>query len=270
MQIRQKYSKKLLKTFQSSRYWNGNVVFTCSGTEANDLALRIAAAHNPEASVVICMEGGYHGHSLSLISVSPYKYSGSGGRGRSTSVIEIELPRYGKSIEQCLEQLHGRCTSAMQRGQSIQAFIYESISGCGGQYFYPDGFLEACEKIARRFGAVCICDEIQTGVGRTGERTMWAFESQNVTPDIVTMGKPLGNGFPLAAVVATKVRNRSPVSTVDLSAIRMTQKSALNRCKWPVAGRYRSFRKHWNGVLQHLWWQSRGHGDWPRRFGSVR
>ena len=208
LQIRQKYSKNLLQSFENPSLRNGNIVFTCSGTEANDLALRIAAAHNPEASVIACMEGGYHGHSKTVISVSPYKYNGPGGRGLPESILEIQLPQYGRSAGQCLEQFRRNCESAVQGGQSIQAFIYESISGCGGQYFYPDGFLEECEKIARSYGALCICDEVQVGLGRTGEKKMWAFESQNVDPDIITMGKPLGNGFPLAAVVVTKVRER--------------------------------------------------------------
>lgn len=205
-QIRQKYSRSLLQSFLHASLRDGNVIFTCSGTEANDLALRITAAHNPEASVVVCMEGGYHGHSKAVISVSPYKFNGPGGQGLPESIIEIELPQYHMSAERCLERFRARCDAAVQGGKSIQAFIYESISGCGGQFYYPQGFLQQCESIARSYGAMCICDEVQVGLGRTGEDGMWAFESQGLEPDIVTMGKPLGNGFPLAAVVVTKVR----------------------------------------------------------------
>ena len=209
LQIRQHYSRRLLASFSDAQLRGGSVVFTCSGTEANDLALRIAAAHRPESSVLVCMQGGYHGHSHATLAVSPYKFEGPGGRGARGapgSVIQIALPQHAASAEECLQRFRASCEAAVRRGRAIRAWIYEPISGCGGQFYYPRGFLRECERIARDYGALCICDEVQVGLGRTGEDDMmWAFESQGLKPDIVTMGKPMGNGFPMAAVVATKV-----------------------------------------------------------------
>jgi 4-aminobutyrate aminotransferase-like enzyme len=79
------------------------------------------------------------------------------------------------------------------------AFIAESIQGCGGQIPFPPGYLDAAYKHVRREGGVCIADEVQVGFGRVGTH-WWAFETQGVAPDIVTMGKPIGAGHPLAAV----------------------------------------------------------------------
>ena len=88
-------------------------------------------------------------------------------------------------------------------GHGPAAFIAESISGCGGQVVFPPGYLAAAYEHARAAGALCIADEVQVGFGRVGS-SMWAFQHQGVVPDIVTLGKPMGNGHPLAAVVTTR------------------------------------------------------------------
>ena len=87
-------------------------------------------------------------------------------------------------------------------GRGAGAFIAESLIGTGGQFVLPPGYLQAAYRYARVAGAVCIADEVQVGFGRTGTHT-WCFESQGVVPDIVTLGKPIGNGHPMAAVVTT-------------------------------------------------------------------
>jgi 4-aminobutyrate aminotransferase-like enzyme len=84
----------------------------------------------------------------------------------------------------------------------VSAFICESALGCGGQIILPDGYLTEAYRHVREAGGVCIADEVQTGLGRVGSH-FWAFETQGVVPDIVTIGKPIGNGHPLAAVVTT-------------------------------------------------------------------
>ena len=91
---------------------------------------------------------------------------------------------------------------AASRGKGLAAFFAESILGCGGQVLLPPGYLKAAYGHVRKAGGVCIADEVQVGFGRVGSR-MWAFELQGVVPDIVTMGKPIGNGHPMAAVVTT-------------------------------------------------------------------
>jgi 4-aminobutyrate aminotransferase-like enzyme len=87
-------------------------------------------------------------------------------------------------------------------GRHIAGFIAESILSCGGQIVLPDGYLTEAYKHVRNAGGVCIADEVQVGFGRVGSH-FWAFETQGVVPDIVTMGKPMGNGHPIAAVVTT-------------------------------------------------------------------
>jgi 4-aminobutyrate aminotransferase-like enzyme len=87
-------------------------------------------------------------------------------------------------------------------GKAPAAFICESMLGCGGQIVLPDKYLDEAFKHVRSAGGVCIVDEVQVGFGRAGSH-FWAFESQQVVPDIVTLGKPMGNGHPLAAVITT-------------------------------------------------------------------
>jgi hypothetical protein len=87
-------------------------------------------------------------------------------------------------------------------GGGLSAFICESILSCGGQIVLPEGYLPEVYRQVRAAGGVCIADEVQVGFGRVGSH-FWAFETQGVVPDIVTMGKPMGNGHPLAVVVTT-------------------------------------------------------------------
>jgi 4-aminobutyrate aminotransferase-like enzyme len=103
--------------------------------------------------------------------------------------------RYGTEVESAIESLQ-------RDGRTVGAFMAESLVGCGGQVIPPQGFFAQAYAAARGAGAVCIADEVQVGFGRVGTH-MWAFESHGVTPDIVTLGKPIGNGHPLAAVVTT-------------------------------------------------------------------
>jgi 4-aminobutyrate aminotransferase-like enzyme/Ser/Thr protein kinase RdoA (MazF antagonist)/murein DD-endopeptidase MepM/ murein hydrolase activator NlpD len=182
----------------------------CSGSEANELALRMARAHTKGRGIVV-VEGAYHGNTAALIEVSPYKYDGPGGAGRSPHVRAVPMPddyrglyrrddaargsRFAAHVGQAFESLR-------EDGFGPAAFLCESLLSCGGQIVLPPGFLESAYRHARAAGAVCIADEVQVGFGRVGSR-FWGFETQGVVPDIVTMGKPIGNGHPLAAVVTT-------------------------------------------------------------------
>ncbi len=173
--------------------------FVNSGSEANDLALRMARAHTG-ASAIVAIDHAYHGHLSSLIDISPYKFDGEGGGGRPGHVRVVPIPdpyRRSPSATDYVPALR----SAVD-GADVAAFIAEPAMGCGGQVFFPQGFLTSAYSVVREAGGVCIADEVQTGLGRMGE-TFWAFELQDVIPDIVTMGKPLGNGHPLGAVVTT-------------------------------------------------------------------
>jgi len=183
--------------------------FTNSGSESNDLALRIAR-HHANSKETIVLEGGYHGHSISLIEVSPYKHNGPGGQGPPEYVHMVPMPdpfrgiyrgpssgpEYASEVKKILDRLNAE-------HKSISAFIVESIMGCGGQLIPPAGFLSESFGMVRESGGLCITDEVQIGFGRMGE-CFWGFETQDITPDIVTLGKSIGNGHPLSVVVTTK------------------------------------------------------------------
>lgn len=190
------------------------VYFVNSGSEANELALRLARAATGRSAVVVT-EMGYHGHTSSMIEMSSYKHDGQGGKGAPPWVQVVPLPdtyrgiyRTPENTEQqaaalYAEQVKGAFGRAEAAGQPAAAYFTEPIIGCGGQVVPPEGYLAAAFQHARDAGALCIADEIQVGFGRVGT-SMWAFEEQGALPDIVTLGKPIGNGHPLAAVVTTR------------------------------------------------------------------
>jgi 4-aminobutyrate aminotransferase-like enzyme len=181
--------------------------FVASGSEANDLALRLARAKTNRASI-ICLDHGYHGHTQSLIEVSPYKFSGAGGEGPPPHVHVVPCPDVYRGPYKRDDALAGRkyaeCGPIKLINEGLQpcAFIAESFPCVAGQIELPDGYLSACYSGVRNAGGLCIADEVQTGFGRLGS-AFWGFEAQGVVPDIVTLGKPIGNGFPMGAVVTT-------------------------------------------------------------------
>ena len=160
--------------------------FVNSGSEANDLALRLAAAHTGREDVIV-LDHAYHGHLRSTIALSPYKFRSD--RPERTHVAA--LPTEPGALESLLAQI-----------DAPAAFFAESVQGCGGQIVYPPGYLTAAFEAVRAAGGVCVADEVQVGFGRIGEH-FWGFELDGVVPDIVTLGKPIGNGHPLGAVVTT-------------------------------------------------------------------
>jgi 4-aminobutyrate aminotransferase-like enzyme/Ser/Thr protein kinase RdoA (MazF antagonist) len=183
--------------------------FACSGSEANELALRMARTATGRREV-IGLEGGYHGNTAALIDVSPYKHDGPGGGGAPEWVHIAAMPdpyrgAHGGGPDAgaaYAEDVARACRDAAERG-GVAAFLAEPLLGCGGQIVPPPGYFEAAFAHVREAGGVCIADEVQIGFGRAGSH-FWAFETQGVVPDIVTLGKPIGNGFPLAAVVTTR------------------------------------------------------------------
>ena len=183
--------------------------FVNSGSEANDLALRLARAYTGQKDM-LTLEGAYHGNLSSLVDISPYKFDGKGGAGAPSWVHKLTLPCDYRGIYRDDDAPVSRYAADAQAaidavdaaGRGIAAFISESIIGTGGQVVFPDGYLSAIYARTRAVGGVCIADEVQHGFGRFGT-DFWGFQSHGVVPDIVTMGKPFGNGHPLAAVVTT-------------------------------------------------------------------
>ncbi len=169
-----------------------------SGSEANELALRIARTVTGRRDV-IAVDWGYHGNTQACIDISAYKFNRRGGSGKPSHTHIATLPDPYRGVHGHDGIAAAACIADMP---PAAAFIAESISGCGGQVVFPDGYLAEAHRLVRANGAVCIADEVQVGFGRVGTH-MWAFQAQGVVPDIVTLGKPIGNGHPLGAVVTT-------------------------------------------------------------------
>lgn len=182
-----------------------------SGSEANDLALRMVWDYTGEKDIVV-VEGAYHGNLSSLIAISPYKFDGTGGKGQPEFTYKVAMPdlyqgpyfygdpgagkKYSKFVQNAIQKIK-------KKGRNIAAFFGEPLMGCAGQILLPEGYLHEVYQHVRKAGGVCVADEVQIGFGRVGTH-FWGFQTQNVIPDIVTIGKPAGNGFPLAAVITTK------------------------------------------------------------------
>jgi 4-aminobutyrate aminotransferase-like enzyme len=184
--------------------------FVCSGSEANELALRMARAYTGQKGFVV-LEGAYHGNTSSLIDISPYKFDGPGGNAQPPHVRQVPMPDLYRGLYRSgavdpagayARHVKGAIASLEENSQGIAAIICESLLGCGGQIVLPDGYLRQAFQYVHDAGGICIADEVQVGFGRLGSH-FWGFQSQDVVPDIVTMGKPMGNGHPLAAVITT-------------------------------------------------------------------
>jgi 4-aminobutyrate aminotransferase-like enzyme/Ser/Thr protein kinase RdoA (MazF antagonist) len=184
--------------------------FVNSGSEANELALRLARAHTRQRDVIV-LEAAYHGHTNALIDISPYKHDGPGGMGAPPWVHAAPLPdtyrgQYRRDDPRSGEKYAQHVLDIVERlgasGVGLAGYFAESCPSVGGQIILPDGYLAAVYRHVRAAGGVCIADEVQTGYGRIGTH-FYAFEAQGVAPDIVVLGKPIGNGHPIGAVVTT-------------------------------------------------------------------
>jgi len=185
--------------------------FVNSASEANELALRLSRAYTRQRDMIV-LEAAYHGNTTALIDISPYKHAGPGGAGAPDWVHVAPLPddyrgAYRRDDRQAgvkyAAQVAAIVGELQQNGRGLAGFIAETCPSVGGQLMLPPGYLTNVYRSVRAAGGVCIADEVQTGLGRMGTH-FWAFEAHGVVPDIVVMGKPLGNGHPMAAVVTTR------------------------------------------------------------------
>jgi 4-aminobutyrate aminotransferase-like enzyme len=186
--------------------------FVSSGSEANELALRLARAHTGQRDLIV-MDGAYHGHTTTLIEISPYKHDGPGGEGAPAWVHASPIPdvfrgryrsddpdagrKYAAEVGEVIEAIR-------KSGRGLCGYITETCPSVAGQIMLPPGFLAETYRLVRDAGGLCIADEVQTGFGRLGTH-FWAFEAHGVVPDIVVLGKPIANGYPLGAVITTRV-----------------------------------------------------------------
>ena len=185
-----------------------HVFLVNSGSEGNELALRLARAHT-DGKDMVTPDHGYHGNTTGAYDVSAYKFNmpGGGGRARWVQVVPMADTYHGEhrgpdAAVRYAARVEGAIAHVHERGRSLAGFISEPLPSVGGQIIPPAGYLKDVYTRVRAAGGVCIADEVQTGLGRLGE-FYWGFEQQDVQPDVVVIGKPLGNGHPMGAVVTT-------------------------------------------------------------------
>jgi ethanolamine-phosphate phospho-lyase len=199
------YAEKLLAKFPPEL---NRVFFVNSGSAASDLAIRMAKWHTQKEGLMV-MEHGYHGNTQISIDISDYKFSNPKGQGQKPYILKTNLPDTYRGLFTTNDGSAGKAyaKAAIQQmqafSQPIAAFIAEPIVGCGGQVPLARGYLNALYPAVRQQGGVCISDEVQTGFGRVGDY-FWGFEQYGVMPDMVVLGKPMGNGHPMGAVVCTQ------------------------------------------------------------------
>jgi len=178
-----------------------NITFTCTGSEANDLALRLAA-HFTGGNGVIVTESAYHGNTARVTEVSPssfrqwlpppYVRTVPAPDGRLTSSAALAAG-FANQVSAAIADLE-------RHGYRFGALLIDSIFSSDGVFSDPPGFLRDAVNIVHSAKGVLIADEVQPGFARTGA-SFWGFQRHGITPDIITMGKPMGNGYPIAAVV---------------------------------------------------------------------
>ena len=245
--------------------------FTNSGSEANDLAIRMSR-HFTKQKDVIVLDHAYHGTSTVAMEISPYKFDGKGGFAKMPYIHKAQNPdqfrgpfkasdkdagaKYAIDVKRIIDQIKSE-------GKGISAFICETLLGVGGQIPLPDGYLKKVYAYVKEAGGLNIADEVQVGFGRVGTK-FWGFELQDALPDIVVLGKPIGNGHPLAAVITTKeiayaftngmeyfnTFGGNPVSMATGLAVLQVikdeelQKNALETGNYLIAGLKELMKKH--------------------------
>jgi 4-aminobutyrate aminotransferase-like enzyme len=192
------YSERLLATFPTEL---NRVMYTCTGSEAVDLALRIAT-HYTGGTGIIITENAYHGVTAAAAAISPAL---GPNMPLGEHVMTVPAPDSYRIEGQDLAANFAADVQAaidfmLRRGIKPAAFIADGIFSTDGIFSDPAGFLKPVLDVVHKAGALYIADEVQPGFGRTGE-AMWGFQRHNIMPDIVVMGKPMGNGLPIAAAV---------------------------------------------------------------------
>lgn len=193
------FAEKLLATFESEI---GHVMFTCTGSEANDLAVRIARHYTGNKGVIITSEA-YHGNSFLTAGLSPSLGENS---PLGTWVRRIPTPDSYRIdpaglVAMMVAAVEEQIADLQRRGEGVAAFIADSLFSSDGIYSEPTELLAPIAEVVRKAGGIFIADEVQSGFCRSGDR-IWGYQRHGLIPDLITMGKPMGNGFPVAAVAA--------------------------------------------------------------------
>lgn len=189
------YAERLLATMPPAL---GHATFTCSGSEANDLAMRIATAHTSGTGLIVT-RNAYHGVTSAIACASPSlgQYVQLG-----THVRLVDAPSGGDvdTGRRFAEGVRAAIADLRAHGIEPAALMVDTVFSSDGVFTSPAGFLREAVEVIHAAGGVFIADEVQPGFGRTGE-AFWGFQRHGVVPDIVTMGKPMGNGHPVAGLV---------------------------------------------------------------------
>lgn len=194
------YAEALLATFPSEL---SNLVLTCTGSEANDIALRIACMHSGGTGIVVT-ETAYHGNTSAVMAVSPSSYRK--GTPLPAHVRTIRAPSAyhlptGSDVGAVFAaDLQAAIDDMAAHGIRFAGLLVDTVFSSDGVFADPAGFLKPALEVVHRNGGLFIADEVQPGFGRTGQGH-WCFARHGIVPDVVTMGKPMGNGYPMAGVV---------------------------------------------------------------------
>ncbi|MET0968916.1 MAG: aspartate aminotransferase family protein [Tardiphaga sp.] len=190
------YAEQLLATFDGPAR---HVMFTCTGSEANDLAVRMAKHHTGNQGVIITEEA-YHGNSELTAGFSPSlgPYSPLGTFVRRVPAPDSYRIAPDKIGAWMAEKVSEAIVDLQRRGAGVAAFIADSMFSSDGIFAHPTDVLQPVLDVVHKAGGVFIADEVQSGFGRSGEK-LWGYQRHGITPDIITMGKPMGNGYPVAA-----------------------------------------------------------------------
>jgi 4-aminobutyrate aminotransferase-like enzyme len=194
------YSERLLALFPPEL---AKVVYTCTGSEAVDLALRMAR-YETGARGVICTSHAYHGTSAAAAEISP---SLGPHNEIGPDVILVDAPdTFREDPAGAASRFAAKVTEAIdtltRRGVGLAAMIVDSVMSSDGVQCDPEGLLAPAAYTVQRAGGLWIADEVQPGFGRLGSG-WWGFPRHGLAPDLVVLGKPMGNGLPIAAVVGT-------------------------------------------------------------------
>lgn len=187
------YSERLLRTFPAALC---QIMYTCTGSEANDLALRIAYAHTGGTGVVVT-RFAYHGTTSAIAEISPAL-----GEGivPGPHVECVDAPDTYRDLARDFPARVAQAFAALQaRGIRPAALLVDTAFTSDGSFVNPPDFLHGALEACRQAGALFIADEVQPGFGRSGQ--FWGFTRHGIVPDLVTLGKPMGNGHPIAGVV---------------------------------------------------------------------
>ena len=192
------YADKLLGYFPPEL---SQVMFTCTGSEANDLAIRVARSVTGGTGVIVTSLA-YHGVTIATAEMSPSLGAGSTLGEHVRTIPAPDRYRNGPAVGEAMAAAVREAVASMRAaGIKPAALLVDTIFSSDGVFADPPGFLLPAAEAIRAEGGLFIADEVQPGFARTGE-AMWGFMRHGVVPDLVTLGKPMGNGYPVAAMVA--------------------------------------------------------------------